>query len=199
MDSWDPKQMNDCDPRLLAVKSSKSKYNEDNPSYDTAIRGPFQAEYWKAMQVELTTLVNDFKCWDLVPRTPDMNVISSTWALKVKRYPDGSVKKFKARFCARGDQQKEGIDFFETWSPVVQWSTIRIVMIPTALRGWKLVQCDITAAFIHALLKPGEEIYVHQPRGFKLKDNHALKLRCSLYGLHQAPRYFFEYFTERLV
>ena len=199
MDSWDPTQVNDCDPRLLAVKSSKSKYNEDNPSYDTAIRGPFQAEYWKAMQVELTTLVNDFKCWDLVPRTPDMNVISSTWALKVKRYPDGSVKKFKARFCARGDQQKEGIDFFETWSPVVQWSTIRIVMILTALRGWKSVQCDITAAFIHALLKPGEEIYVHQPRGFKLKDDHVLKLRRSLYGLRQAPRYFFEYFTERLV
>ena len=199
MDSWDPQQMNDCDPRLLAVKSSKSKYNNDNPSYDTAIRGPFQAEYWKAMQVKLNTLENDFECWDLVPRTPDMNVISSTWALKVKRYPDGSVKKFKARFCARGDQQKEGIDFFETWSPVVQWSTIRIVMILTALRGWKLVQCDITAAFIHALLKPDEEIYVHQPRGFKLKDNHVLKLRRSLYGLRQAPRYFFEYFTKRLV
>jgi hypothetical protein len=199
MDSWDPQLVNDCDPRLLAVKSSKSKYNDDNPSYDTAIRGPFQAEYWKAMQVELNTLENDFECWDLVPRTPDMNVISSTWALKVKRYPDGSVKKFKARFCARGDQQKEGIDFFETWSPVVQWSTIRIVMILTALRGWKSVQCDITAAFIHALLKPGEEIYVHQPRGFKLKDNHVLKLRRSLYGLRQAPRYFFEYFTERLV
>jgi len=199
MDSWDPQHINDCDPRLLAVKSTKSKYNDDNPSYDTAVRGPFQAEYWKAMQVELNTLENDFKCWDLVPRTPDMNVISSTWALKVKRYPDGSVKKFKARFCARGDQQKEGIDFFETWSPVVQWSTIRIVMILTALRGWKSVQCDITAAFIHALLKPGEEIYVHQPRGFKLKENHVLKLRRSLYGLRQAPRYFFEYFTERLV
>jgi hypothetical protein len=62
MDSWDPTQMNDCDPHLLAVKSSKSKYNEDNPSYDNAIRGPFQAEYWKAMQVELTTLVDVFKC-----------------------------------------------------------------------------------------------------------------------------------------
>jgi hypothetical protein len=67
------------------------------------------------------------------------------------------------------------------------------------LKGWKLVQCDISAAFIHALLKPGEEIYVHQPRGFKVKDNHVLKLRCSLYGLHQAPCYFFEYFTEFLI
>jgi hypothetical protein len=139
------------------------------------------------MQVELNTLENDFKCWDLVPCTPERNVISSTWVLKVKRYPDGSVKKFKARFCARGDQQKEGIDFFETWLPVVQWSTIHIAMILTALRGWKSAQCNITAAFIHALLKPGEEIYVHQPRGFKLKENHVLKLRRSLYGLRQVP------------
>jgi hypothetical protein len=109
------------------------------------------------------------------------------------------VKKFKAQFCACGNQQKEGIDFFETWSPVVQWSTIWVVMILSALKGWKSVQCDITAAFIHALLKPGEEIYVHQPRGFKVKDDHVLKLHRSLYGLHQAPRYFFEYFTERLI
>jgi hypothetical protein len=151
------------------------------------------------MQVELNMLEDDFKCWDLVPCTPDMNVISSTWALKVMRYPDGSVKKVKAQFCARGEPQKEGIDFFETWSPVVQWSTICIVTILTALRGWKLVQCNITAKFIHALLKPGKEINVHQPHGFKLKENHVLKLRRSLYGLRQAPRYFFKCFTERLV
>jgi hypothetical protein len=72
-------------------------------------------------------------------------------------------------------------------------------MILSALKVWKSVQCDITAAFIHALLKPGEEIYVHQPRGFKVKDDHVLKLHCSLYGLRQAPHYFFEYFIECLI
>ncbi len=80
MDSWDPMQIFDCNPCLLAAKASKSKYNYDNPSFETAIRGPFQAEYWKSMQVELGTLVKDFYCWDLVPCTPDMKVISSTWA-----------------------------------------------------------------------------------------------------------------------
>jgi hypothetical protein len=73
------------------------------------------------------------------------------------------------------------------------------VMIFSALKGWKSVQCDITAAFIHVLLKPGEEIYVHQLRGFKVKNNHVLKLCRSLYGLRQASRYFFEYFTEHLI
>jgi hypothetical protein len=56
MDSWDPAQMNDSDPCLLAIKMSKSKYNEDNLSFESAVRRPFQAEYWKAIQVELDML-----------------------------------------------------------------------------------------------------------------------------------------------
>jgi hypothetical protein len=119
------------------------------------------------MRGELNTLVNDFKCWDLVPRLPQMNVLPSTWAFKSNQFPDGTVKKFKARFCACGDRQKEGIDFLETWAPVVQWSTTRIVMVLAAKLGLRSVQCDITAAFIHSRVHLEEEIYAHQPRGFK--------------------------------
>jgi hypothetical protein len=82
-------------------------------------KGPFQAEFWQAMRTELKTLTKGFDCWELVHRTPEMNVLPCTWAFKIKRYPDGSVKKFKARFCAQGDRQKEGINFFKMWSPVV--------------------------------------------------------------------------------
>ena len=52
--------------------------------------------------------------WDVVDRPTDKNVLDSTWAFKIKRYPDALIKKFKARFCARGDQQIEGVNFFET-------------------------------------------------------------------------------------
>ncbi len=55
------------DPLLLAVRSSASKYNEENPSWDTARKGLFQAEFWQAMRMELNTLVSKFRCWDLVP------------------------------------------------------------------------------------------------------------------------------------
>ena len=82
------------------------------------MRGPFQAEFWQAMRVELNTLINKFDCWDYVPN-PGKNVLRSTWAFKIKRYPDRRVKKFKAQFCACGNMQKEGIDYFETWAPVV--------------------------------------------------------------------------------
>ncbi len=94
------------------------------------------------MYNELVTIMVNFDCWDYVKQTPDMNVLPSTWAFKLKRYPDGHVKKFKARFSARGDRQKEGIDYFETWAPVVQWSTVRIVMILAIKLKLISVQCE---------------------------------------------------------
>ncbi len=68
--------------------------------------------------------LESINAWEVVEREDDMKVINSTWAFKCKRYSDGLIKKFKARFCARGDQQLHGIDFFEIYAPVVQWTTI---------------------------------------------------------------------------
>ena len=181
------------------MTAASSPYNEDNPSYEMAMRGPFQGEFYKAMETELETISNDFHCWDLAPLLPGMNILPSTWAFKIKQYPDGSVKKFKARFCAQGDKQLEGIDYFETWALVVQWSTIRIILILSIKCGYKTAQCNITAAFIHATLHDHEEIYVKQPRGFQTGTNHVLCLRRSLYGLKQAPRHFFHYPTEQFL
>jgi len=128
-----------------------------------------------------------------------MNIISSTWAFKCKRYPDGLTKKFKARFCARGDQQLEGIDFFETYAPVVQWTMIRLMFILEILLGLKSMQGDVTCAFLHADL---EEVYVDIPMGFaqygKNEKKHCLKLKKTLYGLQQSPRAFWKYITVKL-
>ena len=187
-------------PLVFAAKSASN--SEDNPSYDEAMSGIYKHEYTEAAKIELHTLQNELDCWELVPRTPEMNVLPSTWAFKCKRFPDGRVKKFKARFCARGDRQKEGIDFFETWSPVVQWTTVRIMLIFSCILGLKSVQADITAAFVHAHLPTTEQVYVHQPRGFyapnTTSNSHVLKLKRALYGLKQAPRHFFNYLSQHL-
>ena len=96
--------------------------------------------------------------------------------------------------------RKEGIDYFETWAPVVMWSTVRIVMVLAAKLNLVSVQCDITAAFIHGKVPVTEEIYVHQPRGFNRgRGDEVLRLKQTLYGLKQSPRYFFEYLSERLI
>ena len=189
------------DPRILHTHSlrNKKKAKEDVLTYNEAMSSPFQEEFYHAMREEIHSLVNVFRCWELVPRHPGMKVLRSTWNFRVKRFPDGSVKKFKARFCACGNEQQEGIDYFETWAPVAQWSTIRTVMILAIKLGWCSAQCDITAAFIHSTLPSNEVIYVHQPRGFNTNPNHVLRLNKTLYGLCQSPRHFFTFLTERLV
>jgi hypothetical protein len=188
----------DVQPHFLTA--SASKVDEDYPNFTQATNGPFKEKWWEAMELEVDTLENDLDAWELVPipTDPKVNILQSTWAFRIKRFPDGLVKKFKARFCVRGDQQKEGIDFFETWSPVVQWTTVRTMMLLAANQQLVSAQADITAAFVHAELKPGEDIYVRQPAGFKRGEGLVLKLKRSVYGLRQAPRYFFQFLTKHM-
>ena len=80
------------------------------------------------MKVEIDTL-ESMGAWEIVDRYVSMNFIDSTWDFKCKRYPDGLIKEFKARFCAGGDQQLEGIDLFENYAPVVQWKTVQFMLI----------------------------------------------------------------------
>ena len=181
-------------PLFLKAKAEASK--ADNPNWWEAMKSPFADEYWKAAVKEIETL-EKMGVWDVVDRPEGVNVIDSTWAFKLKRFPDGLIKKFKARFCVRGDQQVHGIDFFETYAPVVQWTTIRLMLILEVLLGLKSKQGDITAAFVHADVEKGEDIYVEMPRGFR-KQGKVLKLKKTLYGLRQSPRAFWLYLTEKM-
>jgi hypothetical protein len=88
-DSWDKGEggyyFNDIsDPHILEARSKTSTRTDDTPSFDTAIRCLFQAQWWRAMYDKLVTIMVDFDCWDYVPRTPNMNVLPSTWAFKIK-------------------------------------------------------------------------------------------------------------------
>ena len=75
-----------------------------------------------------------------------------------------SVRKLKARFCVRGDQQIEGVDFFDTYAPTVAWSTVRLLLILSVTLGLATKQVDYTLAFVHAELE--DEVYVEMPRLF---------------------------------
>ena len=80
------------------------------------------------MKVDIDTL-ESMGAWEIVYRYDYMNVIDLTWAFKCKRYPDELINNSKVRFVARGNQQQEGIDFFETYALVVQWETVRLMFI----------------------------------------------------------------------
>ena len=186
----------DMQPHVLAAKASKS--DPDNPSWSKAMNSTDADKWWDAMSTEMETLEMELRAWKLVRREPWMKVLPCTWAFRIKRFPDGLVKKFKARFCVRGDMQTEGVDFFETWSPVVQWSTVRTVMVLSTKLGLRTAQADVTAAFVHAALDPDEHIFVHQPPGFRRGNDLVLSLNRSVYGLRQAPRYFFQHLKRHM-
>lgn len=182
----------DVHPAFLSAKTGASK--ADNPSWDEAMSGPEAAEYWKAAELEVATL-EKMRSWDVVERPKNKRVLPSLWAMKRKRLPNGEVRKYKARFTARGDMQREGVDFTETWAPVVQWTTVRMMLILMCMLDLKSYSADVSCAFLHSDID--DEVYVEMPRGFR-KPGKVLKLRKSLYGLRQAPRLFWEYLTRSM-
>ena len=192
------------DPRAYAAKFKT--HDEDNPSFAMAMSSSAADKWREAMVIEIRQLLKQ-NTWGSIPRSSipkDKSgkvrvVLPGTWAFKLKRLPDGSPYRYKARYCVRGDKQKAGIDFFETYAPVVQWSTVRLLLTLVLSKGWCTRQVDYTNAFVQADLK--EEVYIEPPRGFQRKDGKdlILKLFKSLYGLRQAPKSFFTKISEGLM
>jgi hypothetical protein len=89
----------------------------------------------------------------MVPRPKGENILQSTWVFRHKRYPDGSLQKYKASLCVRGDQQIDGIDVFNTYAPVVSWITVRLLLVLSLILGLQTQQVDYTNALCQAPLE----------------------------------------------
>ena len=113
---------------------------------------------------------------------------SCKWVFRIKRHVDGTIERYKARLVAKGFHQQFGVNYEETYSPVIKLTTVRTVLSIAISAGWKIHQIDIQNAFLHGTLF--EEVFMQQPPGFQHPQfpNHICKFQKAIYGLKQAPR-----------
>jgi len=185
------------DPRVYNAKFYKKPVDPDAPTFRMAMAGQDADKYIEAMKEEVSNLKR-MNTWILVDREPHMKVLKGTWAFKLKRTPDGVAYRHRSRFCVRGDQQEYGVNYFETYAPVVQWSTIRILLILILTNRWNTRVIDYTNAFPQANIDT--DIYVEPPAlfGSRNGEDKVLKLFKSLYGLKQSPRTFYQHLSKSL-
>jgi histone deacetylase 1/2 len=130
----------------------------------SSIREAMHDPNWRnAMQEEFDALSSN-QTWTLVPRPPRTNVVTGKWVFRHKTREDGSLERYKARWVVRGFAQRPGIDFGETFSPVVKPATIRVVLTMACSRNWPVHQLDVKNAFLNGILD--EQVYCYQPAGF---------------------------------
>jgi transposase InsO family protein len=142
---------------------------------------------------------------------PRARLLSSIWSYRRKRKPNGELLKHKARICVDGSQQALGRDYWETYAPVVSWSTVRLVLLLSTLLNLKSRQVDYTQAFPQADL--ADPVYIRLPQGWyitpsgtlephsnpKFNDTtHYIQLMKNLYGCKQAARNWFQHLDAGL-
>ncbi|GKD62230.1 ribonuclease H-like domain-containing protein [Tanacetum coccineum] len=151
--------------------------------------------HWRnAMYDEYSALVKN-STWLLIPRPAGVNMVHSMWLFKHKFHADETLSHYQARLVANDSSQQLGVDFDETFSPVVKPATIRMVFSLAVSRKWLIHQLDVKNSFLNGDLS--ETVYMHQPPSFvdARFPNHVCHLQRSLYGLKQAPRAWFQRFT----
>ncbi|GJU02966.1 ribonuclease H-like domain-containing protein [Tanacetum coccineum] len=121
-------------------------------------------------------------------KSPGVNMVRSMWLFKHKFHADGTLSCYKARLVANGSSQQLGVDFDETFSPVIKPATVRMVFSLVVSRKWLIHQLDVKNVFLNGDLS--KTVYMHQPSGFvdNRYPHHVCLLQISLYGLKQAPR-----------
>ena len=123
---------------------------------------------WKeAIKSEIDFILQNHT-WELVDLPPGCKPLGSKWIFKRKIKADGSIDKYKARLVIKGYNQREGLDYFDTYSPVTRITSIRMILAIAALRNLEVHQMDVKTAFLNGDLD--EEIYMEQPEGFLLQD-----------------------------
>jgi hypothetical protein len=148
----------------------------------------------RAMEEEYVALIAN-NTWDLVPRPVGSNAVTGKWIFKHKFNSDGSLKRYKARWVLRGFTQRPGVDYDETFSPVVKPAMVHTVLSLAVSRSWPVHQLNVKNAFLHGTLS--ETVYCSRPTEFvdPAQPDCVCLLNKSLYGLKQPPQAWYSRFA----
>ncbi|CAI7855618.1 unnamed protein product [Closterium sp. NIES-53] len=154
-------------------------------SYAEAITGPYSSRCQAAMDAEMASWKSTGTYVDEVP-PPRANIVDGMWIFRVKPSP-GSPPAFKARFVARGFSQRQGVDYFQTFSPTPKMTTLRVLLQVAAQRDYELHSLHFSTAFLQG--SQHEEIWMRRPHGFteSFPVGTQWSLRRPVYSLRQAP------------
>jgi Reverse transcriptase (RNA-dependent DNA polymerase) len=158
-----------------------------------AMTSPYRHQWYQAMQDEFNSIkVNE--TYELVPRPPNVKTTPSRFVFDLKYGPNHQLERFKARLVADGRNLKKGIDYEDSYSPVVRMESLRMIMAIAAIEGWKIHQIDFKTAYLNSYIDEGTHIYLEQPPLFNERDRSRFvwKLRKSLYGLGCSGRNWYK-------
>ncbi|GJV23214.1 putative ribonuclease H-like domain-containing protein [Tanacetum coccineum] len=139
------------------------------------------------------------KVWTLVDLPYGKRAIGTKWVYRNKKDERGIVIRNKARLVAQGYTQEEGIDYDEVFAPVARIEAIRLFLAYASFKDFVVYQMDVKSAFLYGKIE--EEVYVCQPLGFEDPEfpDRVYKVEKALYGLHQAPRAWYETLSTYLL
>jgi len=176
---------------------------DEPPSYTEALKSPQAPEWKEAIEEELKSVIENHT-WKLVELPKGRTPVKCRWTFRVKRGAGGEVIKYKARLVAKGFTQRYGIDYLETYAPVVKLTSLRIILALAAARNYEVDQTDIKSAYL--LAKLDEEIYMDIPEGVEVekedtgnRQRKVCKLLKGLYGLKQSGRMWNQEWDRHLV
>ena len=184
------------EPRCSKIQRTSTSFGpdfltcllENEPqTFKEAVTSP-EAPFWKeAINSEVESILSNHT-WKLVHLPPGNKPLQCKWILKRKMKADGAIDKYKARLVVKGYKQREGLDYFDTYSHVTRITSIRMLIAIAAVYKLEIHQMDVKTAFLNGDLE--EEIYLEQPKGFIVpgQEHKVCRLIKSLYGLKQAPK-----------
>ena len=108
---------------------------------------------WRDAMMEEYQSITKNDVWEVVSRPEGKSTMTSRWIYKIKHATDGSVKKYKERFMARGFSQKEGVDYDEAFTPIARYTSIRAIISLASVLGWILHQMDLKITFLNGIIE----------------------------------------------